>query len=222
MKKYLAIMSFFFGSISSALAATVLNFDDLNGQGVLLATQSPNYGGFNWDNNFAVVNDSLYQLYGNTYGSTSGENALFNAYGVTKAVTMNGASFDFIGASFAGWTYKDAAYDYTAPYVIISGFNGSNKVGEISVNLLNNTKSYSWVDVGFKNITKLEFTSSSSSTLNTGNIVANGDKKWWLMDDFTYSPTANVQAVPIPASIWLLGSSMLALFGFNHKKPLPG
>lgn len=211
MKKYFALLCFILCSTTLAQAA-VLDFEDICGSanscgdnGALLSTSSTNYGGFTWDDTFAVFSNTVYAQYGNTYGA-SGKNAVGNAYGAVKSVSFNGGStFNFIGAEFAGWTYKNAAYDFTSTSITVKGFNGNNLIGESLFDLSTTMGSYHQFTANINGINRLEFSAS-------------GEGKWWLMDNFNYSLSPPVSAVPIPASIWLLGSAFAGLVSLTKRK----
>ncbi len=212
MKNYFALLCFILCGTNTAQAA-VLSFDDICGEGnlcgdkgMLLSKSATNYGGFTWDDTFAVFSNTVYALYDNNYGAPSGKNAVGNAYGAVKSVSFNGGStFNFMGADFAGWTYKNVAYNFTSTSITVKGFNGDSLMGEIIFDLSKTIGSYHQFTANLNGINRLEFSSS-------------GEGKWWLMDNFKYSLNAPVSAVPIPASIWLLGSALAGLVSFTKRK----
>ena len=209
MKNYFALLCFILCGTNTVQAA-VLSFDDICGEanscgdgGKLLSESSANYGGLTWDDTFAVFSNTVYAKYGNTYGA-SGKNAVGNAYGAVKSVSFNsGSTFDFLGAEFAGWTRDNAAFDFTSTSITVKGFNGDSLMGEIIFDL--SIGSYDTHTANLNGITRLEFSSS-------------GEGKWWLMDNFNYSLNTPVSAVPLPASIWLLGSAFAGLVFTNRKR----
>jgi hypothetical protein len=210
MKNYFALLCFILCGTNTVQAA-VLSFDDICGEanscgdgGKLLSESSTKYGGFIWDDTFAVFSNTVYAKYGNTYGAPSGKNAVGNAYGAVKSVSFNGGStFNFMGADFAGWTYNNVAYNFTSTSITVKGFNGDSLMGEIIFDL--SIGSYDTHTANLNGITRLEFSSS-------------GEGKWWLMDNFNYSLNTPVSAVPLPASIWLLGSAFAGLVFTNRKR----
>ena len=100
-------------------------------------------------------------------------------------------------------TYNNVAYNFTSTSITVKGFNGDSLMGEIIFDL--SIGSYDTHTANLNGITRLEFSSS-------------GEGKWWLMDNFNYSLNTPVSAVPLPASIWLLGSAFAGLVFTNRKR----
>ncbi|MEW6267231.1 MAG: VPLPA-CTERM sorting domain-containing protein [Thermodesulfobacteriota bacterium] len=175
--------------------AAVIDFDDLVSE-----NQVPsNYQGFNWSESWYVYDDTSYMYYyGNTYGSTSGENAVFNGGGVMVS-TVSGNTFNFLGAYFTGWASYNQSVWHTSESITVEGYYQGSLVGTASMNL--SASQYDWLNAGLMGVDQLIFYSS-------------GDSKWFLMDDFTYNTGA---PVPIPGAVWLLGSGLVGLVGLRRK-----
>ncbi|RCU50055.1 PEP-CTERM sorting domain-containing protein [Corallincola holothuriorum] len=195
----------FVAMFSAQTQAGVLSFEDVTaGNSSFLPI---NYAGFNWgEQAFGVIIDqhpsySFQGTFGNSYGSPSGDYALYNSNGVNQGVRLN-SIIDFNGAYFSSWANNNDFGDYGATSITINGYNSGILIDSKTMDLSANQ--YDWFDVGFSGVDELEF-------------VTSGVEKWWVMDDFTYS-TSQVAEVPEPAS---LGVFLAGVFGLllTRKKP---
>jgi hypothetical protein len=189
-----------------------LNFDDLVvpvAQGYI-APLPAGYGGFNWGplngENWEVVLDALYYgAYAGWAGGNDGavsqfpsaHNAAYNDNGYTVATT-NGSLFNFIGASFAEWTYNNQPFGYTSNSVTLQGYKGGNPLGAPQTVDLS-VVGWHWYAANIQGVDEVRFAPS-------------GDAKWFLMDDFTYSP------VPEPTAILFMGTVLLGLGALKRKR----
>ncbi|MHC4474111.1 MAG: PEP-CTERM sorting domain-containing protein [Planctomycetota bacterium] len=202
-----------FGILASAGAA-VVDFDDVPG------TNDPRfisryYGDFfYWEAGedppdyyeWAVVSDTVYQGYGNSYGSPSGQYAAFNEDGdESLSLTSRGfTDFYFVGANFTSWASANNYYSESARTIRIEGWDDGSRVWESEYDLSPN--SYDWLAAG----------SLSSIAVDELRFIAPADGKYWLMDDLTYSTTAPA-FIPAPSTILLLGTGLVGLVGFMQK-----
>jgi len=53
------------------------------------------------------------------------------------------------------------------------------------------------------------------ANLGMKSVTLSGFGDWVAFDDLTFKP--EVSAVPVPAAVWLMGSGLLGLMGFNRK-----
>ena len=197
--------------------ASVVYFDDLDTVTTPTIQVPDNYAGFVWGSignpALTAINDAHYMgvgNYGNSYGSPSGENGVFNS-GIVNIALSSGLPFDFNGAYFSPFTaYNNLTWlSSVATSITVEGYNGVNLVGTASMNFL--TAEYLWLQADLKGVTKLVLTGSSP--------VVQPYQTWWLMDNFTYNENnQTIQPVPEPALFWLLGSGLLGLMGFNRKR----
>jgi len=186
-------------SMASTAGATVLDFE-----GLITSDSGPipaGYGGFTWNSTYLLSDNSYTGAWGNTYGSPSGEYAAFSSGdddGTRNKTVTSSVSFDFTGAYFTGWAENDLPMGSTAASLIINGYNGATLVDSTIFGLP--TDAYSWVQVDFIGVTKLEFLTPEYPD-------------YWLMDDFTY----NESQIPEPTTLALMGIG-LAGIGFARKK----
>lgn len=184
-------------AVCAHAGAAVLNFDDLGS-----ASSVPtNYGGLTWGFNWVTYSDADYSSYGNTYGSPSGEIAVFNSGGVTQVGLNSGADFNFNGAYFTGWAGNNSVVGYTATSLTISGYNNGSLIGQLTTTLSANQ--YDWVTANLNGIDELRFTQN------------NGNAHWWLMDNFTFNESSQV---PEPASLALLGIALAGVGVVRRKR----
>ncbi|MBB3166964.1 PEP-CTERM sorting domain-containing protein [Simiduia aestuariiviva] len=189
-------MLIFIGMFSNQVHASVIDFDD-RGNGYLPS----DYAGLDWGTmKFGVVTDTPFQsTHGNSYGSPSGESALYNSNGVDQSVEF-GSTVDFQGAFFSAWANGDDYGSYGATSITINGFLAGSLVGSKTMSL--SATKYDWFDVNLFGVDKLEF-------------VTSGFEKWWVMDDFTYD--AATASVPEPNSGLILFAGVFALL-LSRKK----
>jgi hypothetical protein len=190
-------------SVASIASAAVITFDDLPTSTAFAGPYGTmNYGvipltyqGLNWtpngDSGWNVNSGTTYQsAYGNSYGAVSADNFASNS-GLAVA-TVNGATFDFVGAYFSTWAQNNGFASFAGGYssatsITAKGYLGASLVGTASMNL--SSTGFNWLAAGFVGIDKLELSSNSA-------------QGYWIMDDFT---------TPEPVTIALLGLGALAL-----------
>ena len=183
MKKiliFLGVASILFG-ILGVSAADVVDFESISDPfpGDCTAVEIPDpYEGFFWDGQWVeVTKDKTYTHidcgHENSYGSPSGIHAAHNGWGKKKiTITPDGFNFNFYGAYFTSWAKNDSYAKYSAKKIRVIGYLGGKKKYSKRMNL--SPDKYDFLDVNFENIDKLE-------------IVASGNDRYWLMDDFTYT-----------------------------------
>jgi hypothetical protein len=178
----------------NAAQSAVLTFDDLPGD---TSAVTNGYGGFNWNGATQIgsISDSFHPGSGYDLGTVSPNNTVYNYYGYTPTyIDWAGAgTFDFNGA------YWTSAWD-SAQTLTFEGWNDGSLLYSSNAFAINN-QSPLWIALNWTGIDHL---------------VINNSGSHWAMDNFTFNE--NVNAVPVPAAVWLFGSGLMGLMGFNRKR----
>ncbi len=198
-------------------------------------------GGFtSWSGwSYSNMTDNVTPGFGNQYSVYSGQAFSGSQFGVAY-VSGNNAAIAFDEAVWAGGFYATNT-TYTALSMLngdafskkfggeegtdqdwlklsIQGVNGGDTIGQVDFYLADYrngnshiVSEWEWVDLSSLGlITGLTFSMSSTDQGAFGmNTPA-----YFAMDNLT------VTAVPLPAAIWLMGSGLLALLGFNRRSSL--
>ena len=160
------------------------------------------YAGFTWDSLFAVMSDSYdyNPTNHNTVTFPSSPNAAFNGTGVVQVYASKSTPFNLVGAYFSYFAVNDGFSPYSSAGITVTGYNSGRLVGAVHVSLTNN---FVYQSLGLANIDTVTFTTDEGV-----------DKHWWLMDNMEYS------AVPLPGTVWLLGSGFLGLAGWRRFRKI--
>lgn len=205
--------SLFFGVVFFSLAlameaeAVTVDFDDLTTEPYYeYLSPSVAYAGFLWQTpsyywHLYVASDNYTEgWWNNTYGSPSGEYALFAYNGF--AVTHGGVKFDFNGAFVSAMSRNDDYYPtYGARKLTVSGYRDGVLVDSITVDL--SAGRYDWLAANLFDVDKVVFTAS-------GGYYYSG----FLLDNFTYNATA----VPEPGTIALFTSGGAFLLPWLRRR----
>lgn len=179
----------------NAAQAAVLTFDDIG-----IGSIANGYGGLNWSN-MSTLDSSTRIESGYVHGVISGTNVAYNPW-ENMAVVLSDNDFTFNGAYFtAAWN--------DGLTVLAQGFK--NGVQQYSSSYVIDSLSPTWLSFNFLGINELRLSSFGGSDHGYGGIGAH-----FAMDNFTFNE--NVSAVPVPAAVWLFGSGLMGLLGFNRKR----
>jgi hypothetical protein len=174
--------------------AAMLTFEDLPGG---LTPVGNGYVGFNWNNSaqgISSINKSEAPGTGYDHGAVSGNNTVYNAYGINgNTIDLAGSGmFNFNGAYFtSAWEKQGLSFQ---------GWN-DDALLYISANFEINTSTPSFIALNWIGIDRL---------------TINNDGTQWVMDNFTFD--VPISQVPLPAALWLLGSGMASLMVLRRKK----
>jgi hypothetical protein len=187
---------------TSLARATTYDFDSLatpsDQGGQHWGVVPTSYGGLNWSGWEVANGDDYKSVYSNSYTAPSSPNFAYNGDGALT-VTITGSPFNFLGAYFSPWAQNNGIQSFSSQTVKVEGYSGAILVNSDSWNLEPDEFVLHTV-TGFDNIDKLVITSD-------------GNGRWFAMDNFEYTSTP----VPEPATMLLLGSGLLGIWGFRRK-----
>lgn len=175
--------------------ANVINFDDLPPN---LDPVPSGYQGFEWNNSNAtgVLDVTPYLSSGVDYTGIE-NNILFNAYGYlgnnsTIITDSNSGVFDFL-----------------------SGYWTEGIAGDVQISfqgLLNSQVIYSssTYDINLTSVTFIEL-----NWLGIDELRINSSAGVWVADNINLN--SNTSAVPLPAGVWLLSTSLLGIIGLRRR-----
>ncbi|MDY6951515.1 MAG: hypothetical protein SWE60_08385 [Thermodesulfobacteriota bacterium] len=178
--------------------ANVVNFDDLPtpyDQGsAFWGTVPTDYLGYTWTGDWEIQeNNSFKSVYNNNGDFPSLHNAAYNDSGAALMAISFPNAITVSDAYFRSWSQNDQFQPFSATSVTLKGYDGATVVDTLVVALSATEMIHTAID--FAGIDKIEF-------------ITNSDK-WWLMD--------NMNVVPIPGGLWLLGSGLVALIGIRRR-----
>jgi hypothetical protein len=190
--------------------ANIVNFDDLStpfGDGIsypFWGDVPTSYAGYTWTNFQVVQNNSFKSLYLNSGDFPSLDNAVYNG-GAYQTVTVDfGETRNVLDAYFRAWSFKN---DYwfisndavgSATTVTLYGYNGNNLIYTLPVDLSYTEMVYT--PINFLGVTKIDFVNGAGEY----------EYRYWLMD--------NLNTVPLPGTLLLLGSGLAGLGLWRGRK----
>ena len=199
-KKVLSTLIF---TASISLNASVIDFESANNSSYIPSFQLPEFAEHFEAERLYVVNTTgttFEQYY--SVGVTSGIYTTYNSFGRPVTIELiHEGTFDFIGAYFT-YVFNGPSLDD----INIKGFAGDNLV--FNNTFFINNHSPTWIDANYTDITRLVI---------SPDLLGQRNQQWFAIDDFTYEIN-KVAEVPEPASIWLLGSSLLLLLNPKLRK----
>lgn len=141
---------------SFAAQATVLDFEGLTSNSAIeLNSAAPNYGGFQWSNDFVLYNFPAYSA-----PTHSGNYGIVNNYGNSPVSMSSVTAFSFNGAWLAGWGFNAPASVTINAYDSLNNLVGSS--GPISIT--SNVETFA--NVTFNNVNRVDFVGGQYFTLD--------------------------------------------------------
>ena len=137
--------------------------------------------------------------------------------GLDSKGTLDGSLFNFLGASFGGFTTWNSIAYFAATELTIEGFAAGELVDTVVFSPLN--IGFQYVEVDIAGIDTLVFNASAGDFDYSGNGFSGvvGDGTYWMMDDFEFG------RVPEPEIHFLFACGILMLIllvrrsGFSVK-----
>ncbi|MGH8854059.1 MAG: PEP-CTERM sorting domain-containing protein [Telluria sp.] len=151
--------------LSAQAAAGVIGFDDLPGDGAMIAN---GYQGFYWDN-VGTISADAYPGSGYAAGAVSFANTAFNQGGGTVAVSK-ADGFTFAGAFFtSAWMEQEISFE---------GWRDGQLMYSSDVAYVLDTATPVWIGLGWSGIDTL--------------LIYNSSGTQWAMDEFTVPEPASL------------------------------
>jgi len=209
MKQLILCMLLSIHCISSSLAA-VLTFDDIATDQTGLIPDGYGHSDFIWGESedgssrggLAYIHYSRHPGSGYDLGRVSGEYVGFEGWGSASFLTLESGTFDFNGAFITAAWWDDLQ-------VVLEGYQNDTLLYSTTVTV--NPTNPQWFDFNFNRINRLSFHSFGGSGYDPNNL---GNGNMFAFDNFTYE----LNAVPVPAAVWLFGSGLIGLIGFAKRK----
>lgn len=199
-------------------SADVIDFDDLGGllTGGLYYQPFDDSGfqsdGFQFDM-FLMGQDVYHNSYQNSSDYPSPDIAAYindnsesdNPFTQVTVSTLDGSLFNFVGASFGGFTTWDSVAYFAATELTIEGFAAGELVDTVVFSPLNIGFQYVAVDIA--GIDTLVFNATAGDFDYAGNGFSGvvGEGSYWMMDDFEFG------RVPEPGIHFLFACGILML-----------
>ena len=171
-----------------AAQATIVNFDSLNGNGIV----ADGYGGITWDSNWTFGD-----FFQPPYNPSSGATRIYSNYD-----------------KFTGGALSDIAFSFSAPVTFQGAFfSGRSGIGDVTVSVFLAGVLKATTSLFSPNSVATFLASGYSGVVDK--IVVHGNAGYYVMDDVTY---ASVSTVPVPAALWLMLSGIAGLAGIRRAR----
>jgi hypothetical protein len=174
-----------------AAAVTVLTFDDVSTTSSFVPIPD-GYGGFDWDQDFYVINRAYHPGSGYDKGCVTPQYVAFNGCGnPVEMVITSAQQFDFNGA------YLAAAW-YSSLGVTVDGY--LHGVKEYGKTVWVTDTGPTWCQFDYLGVDELRFSSSGTQ---------------FAMDNFTFNAD---RVIPEPLTMLAIGSALAGLAGYIRRR----
>ncbi len=179
---------------AQASSAVVLTFDDVPGGSIQNQYgDMPTYKSFDFSSTLDWIDVSGPNKW--NYGARSGDFAILNNNSGTGTITAtNNTDFTFNGLWAKKWSTPPDSGGADSLFGTLSGYNNNKPVWSVDTSL-NGSYKFFGPQAGLIDELKLDFGNN------------------FLVDDITV-----LNAVPVPAAIWLFGSGLIVLIGATRRK----
>ena len=183
-------------------AIVILDFEGISSQNT--APLPNDYQGFDWSGgDWELINDNLFTgPFGNSYDSPNGSSSVDSSSGLSSVTFTHTDDFNFLSFDASSFAINDTfSPTFSSTSLTVEGYNNGTLVDSLLFNL--SATSFTNFAVNLSGVDEIRFLSDSSGL-------------FWVADNFEVD-VLSASPVPVPATVWLLGSGLIGLVGLRKK-----